>query len=46
MNYRLRLREGSDLTMYLEDFEAEIALLRAEGEPTGQEPMRTHARTD
>ncbi len=25
----------------LEDFEAEIALLRAEGEPTGREPDRT-----
>jgi transcriptional repressor NrdR len=24
----------------LDDFEAEIALLRAEGEPTGQEPTK------
>lgn len=30
----------------LEDFEAEIALLRAEGEPTGQEPIRTSHTTD
>lgn len=30
----------------LEDFEAEIALLRAEGEPTGQEPIRVHHPTD
>lgn len=29
MNYRLRLREGSDLTMYLEDFEAEIRRIDA-----------------
>jgi len=30
----------------LEDFEAEIALLRAEGEPTGQEPIRVHHPTN
>ena len=29
----------------LEDFEAEIALLRAEGEPTGQEPVSTTSST-
>ncbi len=29
----------------LEDFEAEIALLRAEGEPLGEEPARTPNRT-
>lgn len=30
----------------LEDFEAEIALLRAEGEPTGQEPARNDRSTE
>jgi len=30
----------------LDDFEAEIALLRAEGEPTGQEPVRTVSIAD
>jgi transcriptional repressor NrdR len=29
----------------LEDFEAEIALLRAEGEPVGQEPTRVTGTT-